>query len=125
MKATTMILIPVVLISMMLMIGKCSQLVRSSFAFVSGSHSLQLLDPTSGLMVPCGHSMHSQQHGVVGDFTVPGKHSDAQKDTGADRLFSKEFQRKVDLFNRSFGEASLSQHPTTTFPRPIAAVDPR
>ena len=118
-------LIPVVLISMMLMIGKCSQLVRSSFAFVSGSHSLQLLDPTSVLMVPCGHLMHSQQHGVVGDFTVPGKHSDAQKDTGDDRLLSKEVQRKVDLFYSSLGEASFSQNPTTTFPRPLAAVDPR
>jgi len=109
----------------MLMIGKCSQLVRSSFALVSGSHSLQVLDPTSVLIVPCGHLMHSQQHGVVKDFTVPGKHSDAQKDTGADWLLSKEFQCKVDLFNRSFGEASLSQHPTTTLPRPLVALDPR
>ena len=78
MEAITVMLIPVAVV-VMLMIGKCSHLVRFSFSFVSGSHSMQRVDPIPELIVPCGHVMPSQQHGVVGAFMVPGKHSNAQK----------------------------------------------
>ena len=115
MIATIITLIPVADVIPMLMVGKCSHIVRSLFGFVSASHSLQLFDPISLLIVPCGHVIQSQQHGVLGAFIVPGRHSDAQKATGPDKLFTKGLQRKLVVFILSLGLASLSQTPTRTF----------
>ena len=72
-------LIPVALVSVMLMTGNFSHLMRPLFGFVSVSHAMQLLDPSSVLIVPCGQSIQSQQHGVVIAFLVPGRHSEEQK----------------------------------------------
>ena len=85
---------------------------RPSFDFVSGSHSMQRVDPILVLIVPCGHFMQSQQHGVVGAFIVPGKHLDSQKDSGVER---KEFHRKPEASTWSFGVVSMSQTPTGIF----------
>ena len=68
--------------------------------FVSGSRSMQRVDPIS------------IQHGVVVAFMVPGKHSDAQKDSGAER---KEFHRKLETSLCSFDVVSISQTPTENF----------
>ena len=97
----------------MLMIGNFSHLLRLSFDFVSGSHLVQLMDPTLVLTV------HSQQHGEVISLLVPGKHSDEQEDNGVKGVL----HRSLDKSTLSLGALCLSQAPTRIFLRAPSVVE--
>ena len=94
MEATTVMVIPETLECVMLMIGNFSHLLRLSFDFVSGSHLVQLMDPTLVLTVPSGHLIHSQQHGEVISLLVPGKHSNEQEDNGVKGVLHRSHPRR-------------------------------
>ena len=108
MEATTVMVIPETFECVMLMTGNFSHLLRPSFDFVSGSHPVQLIDPTVVLTVPNGHLIQSQQHGSVFALLVPGKHSDEQKDNGVKGVL----HRSLDKSTSSLGVFFLFQEPT-------------
>ena len=111
--AKTVISIPLTLFSCMLIIGSSVHFVRSSFDLCLCEHSVQLKDPWPVLMLFWGHLMHSQQHGVVGDFLVPGGHSSTQTDLGT-LPFKLAFHTTFDS-NESCGFAFFLQEPIKTF----------
>ena len=119
MEATTVMVIPETFECVMLMIGNFSHLLRPSFDFVSGSHLVQLMDPTLVLTVPIGHLIHSQQHGEAISLLVPGKHSDEQEDNGVKGVL----HRSLDKSTLSLGVFSLSQAPTRIFLRAPSVVE--
>ena len=100
MEATIVMVIPETSEWVMLMIGNFSHLLRPSFDFVSGSHLVQLIDPTLVLTVPNGHLVHSQQHGEVISLLVPGEHSDEQEGNGVKGVL----HRSLDKSTLSLGE---------------------
>ena len=118
-EATTVIAIPEAVVYVMLATGSFSHILCFSFDFVSGSHFVQLVDPLFVLIVPCGHLIHSQQHGEVISLLVPGKHSDEQKDKGVEKFFHS----NLDIFIFSFGVASLFQAPIQIFWRALPVVE--
>ena len=118
-KATNVIVIPVAVVKVMLTIGNFSHPVCPSFDFVSGSQFVQVVDPMSVLMVPGRHFLHSQQHGSVISFLVPGKHSEEQNENGVERLF----HCNPETFKLSLGVPSLSQTPIRIFLRAPSVVD--
>jgi len=67
------------------LVGTAIHLVLLSFGIVSAWHWVQVETPDALLMLPLGHTLHSQQHrGFITILKVPGGHSKLQRPMGGD-----------------------------------------
>lgn len=95
--------------------GKSTHAVLALLECFPSGHSIQVGAPGTGLIVPRGHGMHSQQQGEVVDCLVPGEHWSRHSDFGKRPVWS--IQR---MFSFSCKRLETSHFPTITPLRPLA-----